>query len=199
MYAAPPRHREDVDRRLQAYVERLTPDTLRAAGGDRFPPPPIRACRDDTGGDFDRQDRRALARRVRHRQVPGARRRVAVDDGPRRRPRPLLKCHSGCDSGAVSSRPCDERPLADCACRRPGRGEYRCAVDEKRQQPATFVPSWHQAQPIAGTPAETYLRHRGIIGVLPPTLRYHPALKHTETGLRLPAMVAAVRPRRTAR
>jgi hypothetical protein len=33
---------EDVDRRLAAYVDRLSPQMLRATGGDRFPPSPTR-------------------------------------------------------------------------------------------------------------------------------------------------------------
>jgi hypothetical protein len=36
---------EDVDRRLAAYVDRLTPAMLRATGGDRFPPSPTRLFR----------------------------------------------------------------------------------------------------------------------------------------------------------
>ena len=36
---------EDVDRRLGAYVDRLSPAMLRATGGDRFPPSPIRYFR----------------------------------------------------------------------------------------------------------------------------------------------------------
>jgi hypothetical protein len=36
---------EDVDRRLAAYVDRLTPEMLRATGGDRFPPSPTRLLR----------------------------------------------------------------------------------------------------------------------------------------------------------
>ena len=50
---------------------------------------------------------------------------------------------------------------------------------------------WKEAQPIGGTPGETYLRRRGIEGALPETLRFlpacwHPAAKH------LPAIVARV-------
>lgn len=51
---------------------------------------------------------------------------------------------------------------------------------------------WQEAQPIAGTLAETYLRGRGITGPLPPTLRFHGAVWHGPTAKRYPAMVAAV-------
>ncbi len=53
----------------------------------------------------------------------------------------------------------------------------------------------HEAVPLTGSPAEVYLRERGIESGpdgWPPSLRYHPALKHGPTGLLLPALVAAV-------
>lgn len=34
---------------------------------------------------------------------------------------------------------------------------------------------WEGTQPAAGTPVETYLRGRGIMGPIPPALRFHPA------------------------
>lgn len=37
---------------------------------------------------------------------------------------------------------------------------------------------WNQAQPIQGTPAEIYLRRRGIFTQIPNTLRFHPNCKH---------------------
>ena len=39
---------------------------------------------------------------------------------------------------------------------------------------------------------ETYLRSRGITDPPPPTLRFHPAVRHSPSGLWLPAMVALV-------
>lgn len=52
---------------------------------------------------------------------------------------------------------------------------------------------WNEAQPITGTPAETYLREaRGITCPLPNTLRFHPACWHGATANRHPAMVALV-------
>ena len=51
---------------------------------------------------------------------------------------------------------------------------------------------WRAAKPAEGTPAQTYLQHRGITIEPPTTIRYHPGLKHGPTGLQLPAMVAAV-------
>lgn len=52
---------------------------------------------------------------------------------------------------------------------------------------------WQEAQPIAGTVAEAYLRDaRRITCPLPPTLRFHAACWHGPTAKRYPAMVAAV-------
>lgn len=51
---------------------------------------------------------------------------------------------------------------------------------------------WKKAQPIAGTPAETYLRGRGITCRLPQTLRFHPNCWHGPTAERHPALVSLV-------
>ena len=51
---------------------------------------------------------------------------------------------------------------------------------------------WAEAGPISGTPAERYLRSRGITGQLPPTLRFHSECWHGPTATKVPAMVAAV-------
>ncbi|MFM2391997.1 MAG: hypothetical protein RLZZ437_3552 [Pseudomonadota bacterium] len=64
------------------------------------------------------------------------------------------------------------------------------AEAEKRAEQAKRL--WHEAQPIGGTLAEAYLRGRGIICHLPPTLRFHGACWHGPTAKRYPAMVAAV-------
>ena len=49
-----------------------------------------------------------------------------------------------------------------------------------------------EAQPIDGTPAETYLRGRGITCQLPSTLRYHEGCWHGPTAKRYPALIATV-------
>ncbi len=51
---------------------------------------------------------------------------------------------------------------------------------------------WKASHPAADTPVERYLASRGITMKPPPTIRFHPGLKHGPTGLLLPAMVAAV-------
>jgi putative DNA primase/helicase len=50
---------------------------------------------------------------------------------------------------------------------------------------------WNEAQDAQNSPVDTYLRSRGI-DTLPPTIRYHAGLKHTNSGLYFPSMIAAV-------
>lgn len=71
------------------------------------------------------------------------------------------------------------------------RAEAMARVEaEKRARHALAL--WSQAVPISGTPAETYLRGRGLSLDLPATLRFHPAAWHGATARTLPAMVALV-------
>jgi putative DNA primase/helicase len=66
------------------------------------------------------------------------------------------------------------------------------AERERGEKEARALAIWKEAQPAAATLVEVYLRHRGIIAPIPPSIRYHPGLKHAASGLLLPAMVAAV-------
>ena len=50
---------------------------------------------------------------------------------------------------------------------------------------------WGVTEPVVSTPAETYLRSRGIHVTLPPSIRFHPRLKHP-TGAFWPGLVALV-------
>jgi DNA primase len=51
---------------------------------------------------------------------------------------------------------------------------------------------WNDAIPAAGTLAETYLRSRGIVLPIPPTLRFLPRHRHQDTGQDFPVMLGAV-------
>ncbi len=51
---------------------------------------------------------------------------------------------------------------------------------------------WQQSVPAQGTLAEKYLQGRGISCVIPPTIRFLPAHKHSDTSLIFPVMLAAV-------
>jgi phage/plasmid primase-like uncharacterized protein len=71
----------------------------------------------------------------------------------------------------------------------------RPATDDKAKAEAMTQAAraiWRKTLPAEGTAAETYLRNRGITLPVPATLRYHPACRHTGTGLLLPCMVGAV-------
>ncbi len=115
------------------------------------------------------------------------------DDG-----RLLTNCFSGCspeavwaalvDRGLVTQR--DDRRIE----RRPQRRRQRPGkpISEPMPNQDHALDIWHQTRPAQGTPAEDYLRSRGIIIPIPKTLRYHPALLHPDIGQHLPAMVAAV-------
>jgi hypothetical protein len=65
----------------------------------------------------------------------------------------------------------------------------RAADEARRERQARAI--WGEAVPVAGTLAETYLRHRGITCDLPDTLRYQAEGWHP-TAQRLPMMVARV-------
>jgi hypothetical protein len=114
---------------------------------------------------------------------------MTIRDGDRA---PLVKCHLGCDPRQIVTalRQSGHWPEV-FQVGTPLRGG---AYERQRREKEThryLLSIWRGAQPITGTPAETYLRERGIRGELPPSLRYA-VLKHTDTGLLLPAMVAAV-------
>ena len=51
---------------------------------------------------------------------------------------------------------------------------------------------WEQAVDAQGTVVETYMKSRGITAPAPAALRFHPSLKHRDSGKVLPAMVVAV-------
>jgi hypothetical protein len=70
------------------------------------------------------------------------------------------------------------------------RENERRAKADKRAAMARAL--WDEAQPIAGTLAEFYLRGRGITCPLPATLRFHREAWHGPTARRWPAMVAVV-------
>jgi DNA primase len=62
----------------------------------------------------------------------------------------------------------------------------------ERNNRLTALEMWAGARPIASTLGERYLRARGIEINLPPSLRFADALLHAPTGLRLPALIAAI-------
>ena len=109
----------------------------------------------------------------------------------------LARCHAGCSFadvlaalrglGLVEGRGEERTPdPAELANRR--RAEEAHAV----RRAAQAERCWAEAEPIAGTLAERYLRGRGITAPLGEALRFHPECWHGPTARRWPAMVARV-------
>ena len=90
--------------------------------------------------------------------------------------------------GAVGLRAGDDTP-PDAATLAHRQAEAKAEAQRKAAQAKRL---WQEAQPIAGTIAETYLRGRGITCDLPPTLRFHGACWHGAMARHYPALVAAV-------
>ncbi len=105
----------------------------------------------------------------------------------------LVKCHANCDQSAVWAA-LQDRGLVDRAEDRPA-PRRRPQRTQPAPQPSPnqdhALEIWRAAQPATGTPAEDYLRGRGITIPVPASVRYRPAVKHTDTGLHLPCLVAA--------
>ena len=104
----------------------------------------------------------------------------------------LLHCKkTGCSfadiTRAAGIAPGDYRP-PDPAIIAQRRAEEREQAAKKSQQARRC---WQEALLISGTPAEGYLRGRGIRCALPSTLRYHPECWHA-SAKRFPALVALV-------
>ena len=99
----------------------------------------------------------------------------------------LVKCHTGCDGQAVIDElkrrnfwPVEPAPAAS--------KRKRSAEDTRRY----VLETWRSCRPAAGTHVETYLGCRGITMEMPSSIRFHPGLKHGDTGLLMACMVAAV-------
>ena len=113
----------------------------------------------------------------------------------------LVHCHKGGCAvlGELQSRGLSEgRGVASAA---PDPAEAERRRQEERRKEAQRLKSAHDlfAGGICceGTPVQTYLESRGIIGLrfakMQNTLRFHPSALHTPSGLHLPAMLAQIR------
>jgi len=71
------------------------------------------------------------------------------------------------------------------------RAKWEARERERVQKEAWAKSVWNKSQEAPNSPVEAYLMSRGI-NILSPTLRYHPNLKHADTGQCFPAMVAAI-------
>jgi len=105
--------------------------------------------------------------------------------------RPLVFCHACQDTDAVI-----------LAIRH--RGLWQDCSDSNRPNPVPTQPRelsraglrarelWIQAAAAKGTLVDTYLRSRGIVVPIPPTLRFLSLARHSPSNQLLPAMIAAV-------
>jgi len=115
---------------------------------------------------------------------------------------PVFTCFAGCDWRDIKDVLRARRLLPERgARRRPCRYRALTApkprpVDIEQQQRSEFARrKWHEAIPITDSPADVYLRARGLVPGpegWAASLRYHPSVKHGPTGLLLPAMLGAV-------
>lgn len=90
---------------------------------------------------------------------------------------------------------CDWRDVKDALRRRawlPSSTDTEINVRDGRSRTGYALKIWHESAPAPGTEVECYLRHRAITLPVPPSLRRHPKLKHTPSGLEIPAMVAGI-------
>lgn len=116
----------------------------------------------------------------------------------------LVRCHAGCSQWevirALAERriwsPGDSgRRLVD---RRPSEPRNNCQSHDDEQRTASAMRLWQETLHADGSPVVGYLRSRGLSVKPPPSLRFHPRLKHPTGGI-WPAMVALVVDGRTGR
>lgn len=107
----------------------------------------------------------------------------------------LLKCFSGCEFAEILAALRDRGLLDDASLRRAPLAAFPTPDDvvaTKTSDNGELARQiWRQAQPIASTPAEIYLRRRAIKAP-PSSLRFAPQCLHGQTQRRLPAMLGAV-------
>ena len=93
--------------------------------------------------------------------------------------KPLFYCHAGCTQEAIIG-----------ALKARGLLGGEATPDEKK---AYALEIWEESQPAENTLAETYLTSLGWNLPIPPSLRFHPSLKHKPgDGERFPCMVALI-------
>jgi len=108
----------------------------------------------------------------------------------------LTCCHAGCTPEAVWTT-LQARGLVERGDHRTAPRRRRCARAAPRPAPEPSpnqdyaLAIWRASQPAENTLAQVYLRSRGITIPVPASVRYRPAVKHTDTGLHLPCLVAA--------
>jgi putative DNA primase/helicase len=113
----------------------------------------------------------------------------------------LVKCFGGCawrqifdelrGLGLISGRPVDAAPEREDELRRKREAEAKREIERLRRRIAAARDLYRRAKPATGTPVETYLRSRGIIGPIPSILRFLQHCPH-RNGRYYSAMIAPV-------
>ena len=103
--------------------------------------------------------------------------------------RVLVKCFAGCEQNAVIAA-LKARGAWDGTRPTTRVVETFTRDQETLERIAAAKEIWASCQ--VGEHLTAYLNARSITLAVPPSLRFHPALLHTPTGLHLPAMVAAI-------
>ena len=113
----------------------------------------------------------------------------------------VLHCFSGCDWRVVKDElrrrgllPERKGQVADVPTTTAAERQARQEAEERERasRTAAALAIWRECQPAPETHVETYLRSRGITIQIPPSIRFHPHLKHGPTGELFPAMVAGI-------
>jgi putative DNA primase/helicase len=104
----------------------------------------------------------------------------------------LVHCFGGCSQGAVRDALKARGLWHGWPRERVSSGaESRKLEDSNQMRTRAALRIWRSAQPAGEALVEVYLRSRGLRGCVPPTLRFHPALRHG-SGQTAPAMVGLV-------
>ena len=116
---------------------------------------------------------------------------LSVDDGEG--DRILVNCFAGCDGADVMAELARRGLLAERNAVAPAASARPRPSPRPVEPHAPSLEIWRQAVPAADdTLTARYLRGRGLTGVVPPSIRYHPNVVYPHSGLYLPAMVAAI-------
>jgi hypothetical protein len=112
---------------------------------------------------------------------------LTVADGARAL---LHTCHAGCDPRAIRAA-IDNLDLTGKPLYAPAQNSSSGRATPKTTS-AHALALWRGAQPVAGTPAETYLRERGFDEPPPATIRFLPRYRYEPQGKYYACMIAAI-------
>jgi hypothetical protein len=113
----------------------------------------------------------------------------------------LVKCFGGCEwpeifgkfraLGLIEERPVDTNPEGEDELRRRREAEAKGEIERLRRRIAAARDLYRRGKPAAGSPVETYLRLRKIMGPIPSVLRFLVFCPH-RNGKYYPTMAAPI-------